>query len=112
MSEISSESTDKFFDQLKAQEPIGWYTEDHLIDKSATTYDKSVADRWRAKGWPVYALYAAPRPAHGVVKALKTAANRMERLALEVDGDWRGYATEWAEEALATYRAAMGSNGE
>ena len=47
---------------LKAQEPIGWYTEDHLTDKSATTYDKSVADHWRAKGWPVYALYAAPQP--------------------------------------------------
>lgn len=41
-------------------EPIGWYTEDHLTDRSATTYDRTVADRWRAKGWPVYPLYGAP----------------------------------------------------
>ena len=58
-------------------------------------------------------LYAAPQPvSDDVAKALKTAANRIERLALEVDGDWRGYATEWAEEALAAYRAAMGSKGD
>lgn len=36
--------------------PIGWVTEDYLTDKSATTYDASVADRWRAKGWPVTAI--------------------------------------------------------
>ncbi|WP_111189145.1 MULTISPECIES: hypothetical protein [Stenotrophomonas] len=41
-------------------EPIGWYTEDHLTDRSATTYDRAVADRWRAKGWPVSPLYTAP----------------------------------------------------
>ena len=45
---------------LKAQEPVGWYTEDHLDDKSATTYSKELADRWVAKGWPVFPLYAAP----------------------------------------------------
>lgn len=37
--------------------PIGWITDDHLTDKSATTYDKAVADRWCEKGWPVQALY-------------------------------------------------------
>jgi len=41
-------------------EPIGWYTEDHLTDRSATTYDLTIAERWRAKGWPVYPLYGAP----------------------------------------------------
>lgn len=46
-------------------EPIGWYTDDHLTDRSATTYDRTVAKRWRAKGWPVYPLYAAP-PAQAV----------------------------------------------
>lgn len=37
--------------------PIGWFTDDHLTDKSATTYDKAVANRWCEKGWPVQALY-------------------------------------------------------
>lgn len=37
--------------------PIGWFTDDHLTDKSATTYDKAVAGRWCEKGWPVQALY-------------------------------------------------------
>lgn len=46
-------------------EPIGWYTDDHLTDRSATTYDRTVAERWRAKGWPVSPLYAAP-PAQAV----------------------------------------------
>ncbi|RRU90009.1 hypothetical protein EGJ24_01155 [Stenotrophomonas maltophilia] len=44
-------------------EPIGWFTDDHLTDRSATTYDRTVADRWRAKGWPVSPLYAAPAQA-------------------------------------------------
>jgi len=42
------------------QQPFGWVTEDYLTDKSATTYDQVVADRWRAKGWPVREIYAAP----------------------------------------------------
>ncbi|RMI00486.1 hypothetical protein [Stutzerimonas nitrititolerans] len=45
------------------REPVGWYTDDHLTDKSATTYDREVADRWRGKGWPVYELYARPAQA-------------------------------------------------
>lgn len=47
-------------DRQPVGEPVGWYTEDHLTDRSATTYDRTVADRWRAKGWPVSPLYAAP----------------------------------------------------
>lgn len=43
-----------------AQEAVGWFTDDYLTDKSATTYDPLVAERWRNKGWPVTALYAAP----------------------------------------------------
>ena len=43
-----------------AQEAVAWFTDDHLTDRSATTYDAAVAERWRAKGWPVTPLYAAP----------------------------------------------------
>ena len=50
-----------------SSEPVAWYTEDHLTDKSATTYDAEVAARWKVKGWPVYPLYAAPHPAEPVV---------------------------------------------
>ena len=47
----------------EAVAPFGWYTDDHDIDRSATTYDPVIADRWRAKGWPVYPLYTAPQAA-------------------------------------------------
>ena len=43
-------------------EAFGWFTEDHDTDKSATTYDPVVADRWRGKGWPVWPLYTHPAP--------------------------------------------------
>jgi hypothetical protein len=47
---------------LRAQgEPVAWHTEDHLDDKSATTYSKAVAERWAAKGWPVTNLYTHPQ---------------------------------------------------
>lgn len=36
---------------------VAWFTDDHLTDKSATTWDSSVAERWRAKGWPVGELF-------------------------------------------------------
>lgn len=42
------------------QQPIGWITEDYLTDKSATTYSLEVAERWRAKGWPVSEIYSSP----------------------------------------------------
>jgi hypothetical protein len=46
-----------------AAEPVAWFTDDSQSDRSATTWDRNVADRWRAKGWPVHPLYAAPQPA-------------------------------------------------
>ncbi|MFA7188488.1 MAG: hypothetical protein WC117_00200 [Sphaerochaetaceae bacterium] len=49
-------------------DPAGWYTEDHLTDKSATTYDPEVAERWRAKGWP-------PANVQGLVEAIQSAVN-------------------------------------
>ena len=42
------------------QEPVGWHTEDHLTDRSATTYSKDMAYRWECKGWPVTPLYTSP----------------------------------------------------
>lgn len=48
--------------------PVAWRTEDFDTDKSATTYDPVVADRWRKKGWPVESLYEAP-PTTAEVKA-------------------------------------------
>jgi hypothetical protein len=53
-------------DRKRRGEPVAWYTEDHLTDKSATTYDPVVAERWRAKGWPVSPLFQAPRAAEPV----------------------------------------------
>lgn len=49
-------------EQGARQEAVAWYTEDHLTDKSATTWSKDVAERWRAKGWPVGNLYTTPQP--------------------------------------------------
>ncbi|HEP1207000.1 TPA: hypothetical protein ACGCHN_001712 [Stenotrophomonas maltophilia] len=78
-------------------EPIGWYTDDHLTDRSATTYDRAVADRWRAKGWPVSPLYAAPpaqQPAQvyldGLDRALGEAIDQRDRYH-EVADDLAGH---------------------
>ena len=35
------------------QEPVAWHTEDHLTDRSATTYSKDMVYRWECKGWAV-----------------------------------------------------------
>jgi hypothetical protein len=47
----------------KEQEPVAWFTEDYMEDKSATTYSKEMAERWKEKGWPVTPLYTAPQRA-------------------------------------------------
>lgn len=46
--------------KLTEQDPVAWFTEDHLTDRSATTYDPAVRARWEYKGWPVSPLYAHP----------------------------------------------------
>jgi hypothetical protein len=46
--------------QEPAGEPIAWHTEDHLKDKSATTYSKDMMYRWKCKGWPVTPHYTRP----------------------------------------------------
>lgn len=40
--------------------PSGWITDDHATDKSATTYKSSVAESWKAKGWPAIGIYLNP----------------------------------------------------
>jgi hypothetical protein len=47
-------------EQAEKQEPVAWFTDDHREDKSATTYSKRMAERWKEKGWPVTPLYTAP----------------------------------------------------
>lgn len=49
---------------------IGWYTEDHLDDKSATTYSREVADRWLAKGWPITGI-ANAAAAQAIIDGLR-----------------------------------------
>lgn len=53
------ESQFKELHALKASlgEPVAWHTEDHLTDRSATTYSKDMMYRWESKGWPITALY-------------------------------------------------------
>jgi hypothetical protein len=41
----------------RQDDPVGWFTDDHVDDKSATTYTLAVAERWRSKGWPVTPLF-------------------------------------------------------
>jgi hypothetical protein len=48
--------------QPPGAQAVAWHTDDHLTDKSATTYDPVIADRWRAKGWPVTPHYTHPQP--------------------------------------------------
>ena len=91
-------------DALRAQLPsqggeaVAWHTEDHLTDKSATTYDPEVAKRWRAKGWPVTPLYT--HPADQVADDLT-----MVKVSRELLQDLRDLAFDQVEH----HRAAMGA---
>jgi hypothetical protein len=69
------------------QEPFGWFTDDHLTDKSATTYSKEVADRWVNKGWDVTPFYLHPAPQQFVLPERKT----------KIDPNWKPptYADGW-----------------
>ena len=101
---------------IKEQDPIGWYTEDHLDDKSATTYSWTVAERWVEKGWPVSPLYAAPvseAKAQGVVipdvnAAAKALCNRHAIICgVDADDQWKEYSQDFiadAETVLANAR--------
>lgn len=55
-------------------EAVAWFTEDHLTDKSATTYDVGVSVMWAVKGWPVTPLYTSqPAPVSVVLPERKDA---------------------------------------
>ena len=66
-------------------EPFGWFTDDHVDDKSATTYTPAVADRWRSKGWPVTPLYTSqPAPVSVVTR------EQVEVVAESIYWQWSG----------------------
>lgn len=63
-----------FQERIKADEgaaAFGWVTDDYRTDKSTITYDKTVADRWAAKGWPVTAIFTHPPARAAQVDALR-----------------------------------------
>ncbi|KRG43191.1 hypothetical protein ARC78_07440 [Stenotrophomonas pictorum JCM 9942] len=65
-----------------AQEAAAWFTDDHLTDRSATTFDPVVAERWRNKGWPVTKLYAAPVAAAPAMESI----GKRKLMQLQDDG--------------------------
>ena len=92
--------------QLPSQggEAVAWHTEDHLTDKSATTYDPEVAKRWRAKGWPVTPLYT--HPADQVADGVTVSRERLEHWADRLeDSESNGYG--WEDALAAELRALM-----
>ena len=67
-----------------------------------------VFNQWNEARRVLAAAQAAPAADAGLVEALELAANRLDRLAMEHDEFWRGYATMWVREAraaLAAHRA-------
>lgn len=70
---------------VNASELVAWFTDDHLTDKSATTWDRSTAERWRAKGWPV----------HGLCLAAPVNGGEREHVATVKGGDEYGPILEW-----------------
>jgi|GEM_PF-6215477 len=100
-------------------EAFGWFTEDHDTDKSATTYDPVVAERWRAKGWPVWPLYTHPAPQVTPTLWQYTDGDGEERFttikarALEHDAHPVGYCVARpAPQVADTPAAAWRENGE
>jgi hypothetical protein len=78
------------------QEPVAWFTEDYKDDKSATTYSKEMAKRWKEKGWPVTPLYTtSPQRkwsddefiAEAVKRGHYTVEEKKEWIGLEADGE-------------------------
>lgn len=84
-----------------------------LADRSADACNVNREDNWAIHGQDyiddvtamLAAAPAAPAADAGLVEALELAANRLDRLALEHDEFWRGYATMWVREARAALAA-------
>ena len=94
--------------------PAGWNTEDHLTDKSATTYSPVVRDRWLAKGWPVWPLYTADQVRANVIHHTAPLRYALDNAARDIKA-LRGVrdAQAAAIEALrAEVRTLVRQNGE
>ena len=76
-------------------EVVGWYTEDHLDDKSATTYSREVADRWLAKGWTVNGI-ANAAAAQAIIDGLRGEIETLRKRAKTAERE--------AGSALKTYK--------
>ena len=92
--------------QLPSQggEAVAWHTDDHLTDKSATTYDREVAERWRAKGWPITGI-ANAADAQAIIDGLRGEVAEQE----ETTNQWRELALKFDRHrmtAMAHIRAA------
>lgn len=68
-------------------DPVGWFTDDHVDDKSATTYTPAVAERWRSKGWPVTPLFT--RSDAGEVERLNTVVEQQKNLIASLRAELR-----------------------
>jgi hypothetical protein len=71
----------------RQDDPVGWFTDDHVDDKSATTYTLAVAERWRSKGWPVTPLFT--RSDAGEVERLNTVVEQQASLIASLRADLR-----------------------
>lgn len=74
---------------------MAWFTDDQLTDKSATTWDSTVAERWREKGWPVSQLYT--RADTGEVERLRRDARNDSiayKAAIEKQDELRAHLSE------------------
>ena len=77
------------------QEPVAWFTEDYKEDKSATTYSKEMAKRWKEKGWPVKPLYTTPpqrewqglteQEVGGIMEDLNAYGTRLDEFARAIE---------------------------
>lgn len=93
--------------------PFAWFTEDYRDDKSATTYDPVVAERWRNKGWPVSPLFANHASADEA--AIIAAYKRGAQWALEngaICAPYLGKAARDYADKTAALQPAATSEGE
>lgn len=84
-------------------EPVAWHTEDHLTDRSATTYDRECVERWLQKGWPVTPMYYSHE---GNMAALpQDVEERIEKEAFNLKDDHPGEGRMILESDLRAFLA-------